>query len=343
MRLNNRKDIFSFLGTYRGFYSLIRDDSFWRDLVKRKYDIKYNINSKNQSWWELYISGDANQMCCHLQDYNARSLESKRKLLWESIQNLNRLCCRSVQFEQYGLCMEPQCEFVGCGDVFFEESESYPGHLRAHHRQARHNVILKLSPLNFMELWCYSCDGPVSIWHYGIPLEKPVSEKYMCQKILHFMTALPNHNDPILRHSIVERRRMIEQRLSLFQQNHDFSYLIEKKWFTRWIDFLIGKSNELPGPLDNSILFFPNDKQKLRHDLIIGCDYELVGRSIRAYIERVYGLQDGSNIVSGGKNNSNFYHNKKKYIFKQEMIDDYLGQPLYRGISQSALLHRNYH
>lgn len=62
-----------------------------------------------------------------------------------------------------------------------------------------------------------------------------------------------------------------------------------------------GKSNEMPGALDNSILFAPHDKQKLRHDLIIGCDYELVGRSIRAYIERVYGLENGSIIVSGGK------------------------------------------
>ncbi|CEP14375.1 hypothetical protein [Parasitella parasitica] len=301
MRLDNRKDLFSFLGTCRGFYSLIQDDSFWRDLVKRKYRIKYNIDSKYQSWWELYISGDAGQMCCHLQDYSARSLEIKRKLLWNSIENLDRLCCRNVQFEHYALCMEPQCEFIGCGDVFFERDESYPGHSRAHHHQARHNVILKLSPLNFMELWCYSCDTPIG--HYGIPLKKPVSEKYMCQKILHFMTALPDNNDLLLRQTVIERRRLIEQRLSLFQQNHDFSYLIEKKWFTRWIDFLIGKSNELPGPLDNSKLFFPDDKQKLRHDLIIGCDYELVGGSVRAYIERVYGLNEGSNIASGARDN----------------------------------------
>lgn len=56
----------------------------------------------------------------------------------------------------------------------------------------------------------------------------------------------------------------------------------------------------MPGALDNSILFFPHDRQKLRHDLIIGYDYELVGRSIRGYIERVYGLESGSYIVSGG-------------------------------------------
>lgn len=62
----------------------------------------------------------------------------------------------------------------------------------------------------------------------------------------------------------------------------------------------------MPGALDNSILFFPHDKHKLRHDLIIGCDYELVGRSIRAYIERVYGLENESCIVSGGKSTLEF-------------------------------------
>lgn len=149
-------------------YGLIQDDSFWRDLVKRKYSIKYNIT--DQSWWQLHISGDANQMCCHLQNYDLKTLESKRDLLWNSIQGLNEFCCKSIQFDQYGLCMEPQCNFIGCGDVFFEKDESYPGHLRAHHHQTHHNIILKLSPLDYMELWCYSCNSPVSIYmQYLIP------------------------------------------------------------------------------------------------------------------------------------------------------------------------------
>ncbi|KAL7328006.1 hypothetical protein PS15p_206348 [Mucor circinelloides] len=315
VRLNNRKDLFSILGSCRSLYGLIQDDSFWRDLVRRRYGIKYNI--QQQSWWQLYISGDASQMCCHLQNYDVRSLQIKRDLLWNSIQNLNGVCCRNVQFDQYGLCMESQCEFIGCGDVFFEKDESYSGHLREHHQQTQHNIVLKLSPLNFMELWCYSCNSPIG--HWGFPrIEKPIAEKYMCRDILQFMTALPPDYNPLLRLDVIERRRLIEQRLSVFQQNHDFTYLIEKRWFTKWINFLIGRSNEMPGALDNSILFFPHDKRKLRHDLIIGCDYELVGQSIRAYIERVYGLENESCIVSGG-------------------------QPLYRGISQSALLHRHYH
>lgn len=168
VRLNNRKDLFSILSSCHSLYGLIQDDSFWRDLVKRKYSIKYNIT--DQSWWQLHMSGDANQMCCHLQNYDLKTLESKRDLLWNSIQGLNEFCCKSIQFDQYGLCMEPQCDFIGCGDVFFEKDESYPGHLRAHHHQTHHNIILKLSPLNYMELWCYSCNSPVSIYmQYLIP------------------------------------------------------------------------------------------------------------------------------------------------------------------------------
>lgn len=62
--------------------------------------------------------------------------------------------------------------------------------------------------------------------------------------------------------------------------------------------FFIGKSNDLPTGLDNSKLFVD---RKLRHDLIIGVDYELVGSSVRTYIERMYGLENNSIIVSGGK------------------------------------------
>lgn len=62
----------------------------------------------------------------------------------------------------------------------------------------------------------------------------------MCRNILQFMTALPPDQNPSLRLDVIERRRLIEQRLSVFQQNHDFTYLIEKRWFTRWINFLIG-------------------------------------------------------------------------------------------------------
>ncbi|CAO3656519.1 unnamed protein product [Mucor hiemalis] len=257
-------------------------------------------------------------MCCHinLQYTNQTLLETKRQLLWQSFcRNTNQLCCGNVQFDNYGICMDPNCQFIGCGDIFFEP-EAYPGHLRTHYSQSKHNIVLKLSPLNFMEIWCYACDSPIGFW--GLPkMEKPSSEKYICREILKVLTQLPLTTKDSLQ--VIQRRRLIEQRLSVFQYNHDYTHLIEKSWFTSWVDFLIGKSDKLPLSLDNSKLF--NSNNQLRHDLIIGVDYELVGSSIRAYIERVYGTSNQSIIVSG---------------------DDFTGQPKYRAVSQSIQLHRNF-
>lgn len=97
--------------------------------------------------------------------------------------------------------MEPNCQFIGCGDIFLEP-EAYPGHLRAHNTHTKDNIVLKLSPINFMELWCDAYDGPVSIlsksdtYHssyslrvprsasesYIPKMEKPSSEKYHLEK-----------------------------------------------------------------------------------------------------------------------------------------------------------------
>lgn len=70
--------------------------------------------------------------------------------------------------------------------------------------------------------------------------------------------------------------------------------------------------------LDNARLFY---QSKLRTDLIIGVDYELVGHTIACYIERIYGLENDALIQSA---------------------QDFATQPIYRTISQSVLLHRNF-
>lgn len=159
----DRKDIFSFLSTCHHLYSFIQDDMFWRDLMNRRYNIKYK--SPNQSWWSLFKSGDGDRMCSHIQHYAIETYcYQKRILLWKSFENLNQFCCENTLYtNNYGICMEPNCQFIGCGDVFFNLDESFPGHLRHHHNITKHNVILKLSPLNFMELWCYSCNHAVRV------------------------------------------------------------------------------------------------------------------------------------------------------------------------------------
>lgn len=50
------------------------------------------------------------------------------------------------------------------------------------------------------------------------------------------MTALPLKN----RNVVLQKRRVVEQKLSYFQPHHDFTFLIEKQWFTQWTDFLRG-------------------------------------------------------------------------------------------------------
>lgn len=76
-------------------------------------------------------------------------------------------------------------------------------------------------------------------------MDKPQSEKFIVREILKYMTQLPSIHYPAERMQVTERRRLIEQRLSVFQHNHDYTYLIEKNWFMSWIDFLVGKCDSL--------------------------------------------------------------------------------------------------
>lgn len=161
MHLDSSQDILSFISTCHLYHSLISQDSFWRDLISRKFNIKYR--SPSQSWYHQLVSDNFSKMCSHIYPIHLHTILEKQVLLWQSFCiETSQLCCQHVQFDNYGLCMEPHCYFVGCGDVFFEPEESYPGHLRAHHHSTKHNVVLKMSPLNFLELWCYSCNNPVS-------------------------------------------------------------------------------------------------------------------------------------------------------------------------------------
>jgi hypothetical protein len=161
MNLDDKQDIFAFVSTCHLYHNLISQEPFWRDFIIRKFNIKYC--SPSQSWYHLLLSGDVNKMCPHITPSHLYSVFDKQSLLWQSFCTpISELCCKNLQFDNYGLCMELQCEYVGCGDVFFEPKESYPGHLRNHHVFCGHNIMLKLSPLNFMEIWCYSCNSPVS-------------------------------------------------------------------------------------------------------------------------------------------------------------------------------------
>lgn len=128
LNLNNTKDIISFTSTCSEFLLLRKDELFWRDLIHRKYQIKYCDPS--QTWWDLLISGDASSACHHLTQQHTRNLATKRPLLWyQFISNQH-------------LCLDPNCQsFMYC--------------------QQPHPIALKLSRLYFMEVWCDTCNRSI--------------------------------------------------------------------------------------------------------------------------------------------------------------------------------------
>lgn len=189
----NTRDLLSFTSVCYSFYSLKKNELFWRDLVQRKFQIRYC--DPNQSWWNLLISGDANQMCHHINYNHSAHLESNREALCQIIH----------MFYTFDICIEPHClsSYTHDDDCL------------------QHHIFLRLSSINFIELYCKACNRP---------LDQFKSEKYMSRRIIKFMTQLPFD---------IQHRRWIEQALFTNQQEK-YVFLIEKKWFTTWVNFLIG-------------------------------------------------------------------------------------------------------
>ncbi|KAI8997190.1 hypothetical protein BDB01DRAFT_845868 [Pilobolus umbonatus] len=287
--IEDRKDVSSLLRTCQKMYSYKYDNSFWKEVVTTRYNIYYCDPAI--SWWTYYISGEVENVCPHI-NLHKIDLNLKRKVMWDTFQKEETICCEELrtgykQSGNHGICLDTNCTFVGCGDAFFQP-EVKPGHLGSHHKETGHNLVLKLSPLNFMEVWCYACNNPIGYW--GFPsMAKPRSEKFVCDVLRKFMTEIPSIKDETFKMGVIQKRRWIEKQVSVVRRNHDFSHMIEKTWYTSWTNFLAGQSQEIPTALDNSSLFL-EDLKTLRTDLVASVDYELVSAAIRSYIERVYGL-----------------------------------------------------
>ncbi|KAI8141425.1 hypothetical protein BJV82DRAFT_175932 [Fennellomyces sp. T-0311] len=273
------RDSLSLLGTCKTLSQIRYDESFWREYA-RQFGIAYL--HPRQTWWQLYASGDLHKTCPHIHDRELidHSLSQKIMLLWQAL--LTGRCCDATVS---GICLHPACDFMGCGDAFFTP-ESNPGHLREHHHATGHAYVLKLSPMHFLEVWCYPCNKPVGFW--GFPsMEKPIGERYLVRRLVYsLINQLPD--DPTLKTRAIECRRDIERRLIYTQQSHEDSYIIDREWFMAWNEYIYAKSDHLPGHLTNSKLFEP--KGALRSDIELGKDFELVGGVVRSYIERVYGI-----------------------------------------------------
>lgn len=96
-----------FLSSCHKLYQLKYDQLFWRDFA-RHLGIIYR--DPQQSWWDLYATGDIFNICKHLHDARLMtSLIWKSDIFWKS---LTTKCCEQQQ-QASGLCLYPYCQFVG--------------------------------------------------------------------------------------------------------------------------------------------------------------------------------------------------------------------------------------
>ncbi|KAI9497566.1 hypothetical protein BDB00DRAFT_756131 [Zychaea mexicana] len=285
------RDSLRLLRTCKSLFQLKGDERFWRELCARQYGIAYL--HPNQTWWQLYVSGDLANTCPHIHN----------RALYNNDQH-NKGKCLHCQQKPGAMCLHPDCQFVGCGDASFIP-EANPGHVREHYHATGHAFVLKLTSLHLCEVWCFACGkgkpGNESYFHMGPSMDKPMGERYLVRRIISaVMDTLPT--DPQSKIRAIEQRRVIERRLLWSQQSHQDSYLIERKWFMAWNAFLFGKcTDRIPGHLPNRTLFVVDDDDSktlsLRSDIELGTDFELVGGVVRSYIERVYDI-DGP-VISG--------------------------------------------
>lgn len=74
-------------------------------------------------------------------------------------------------------------------------------------------------------------------------MTKSKDERYIVRQIVGYLTQLPDH-DRELRSQVLEHRRWTERRLLSSQEIVDVVNIVEKRWFMKWLDFIIGKSSK---------------------------------------------------------------------------------------------------
>ncbi|KAI9314123.1 hypothetical protein BX666DRAFT_503286 [Dichotomocladium elegans] len=267
------RSICRLLSVCRTFGMLRHNEQLWQELARR-HGIIYR--HPRQKWWELFATGDLFTICPHIHDRQLlASLKDTSLVFWQRA--MESSCCDR---QERGMCLEPGCHFIG--------------HLREHYHATEHAYVLKLSPLHFLEIWCYACNKPVGFW--GFPsIQKPMTERYLVRRVIQQLTHPPW--DHVLASRVIRWRRAIERKLMTSQRDHLDCYIVERGWFLAWNDFIRGDVDNIPAELPNHILF--DEQDDLKPSIQLGKDFELVGGLLRSYIERVYGVQ--GIIVSGCK------------------------------------------
>ncbi|KAF1799705.1 hypothetical protein FB192DRAFT_1388095 [Mucor lusitanicus] len=284
----NYEDILSFVQCNSALYSRSMSDSFWFDLC-RLHGIHYR--HPELSWRELYQSNELAKMCPHLSESLLDVIPEKKQLLWttRSLSNAGNDM----------LCLHPSCTYFGDA----KEYDAY--HCRFHHQGTRHAIVLRLSPLHTLELWCNSCvkavgfDGFATHVNHGLK-----TEHYFMKKLVQeIATSDPIEDSSALQSCIQKERQSIE--LGLYQAQfirYSNMHIVDKDWHDAWLAFISGKSTVCPGTLTNEKLFISGNSEsnalkKLDPTLTLGKDFELVGSATRWYIQRVYGIKD-NRIIS---------------------------------------------
>ncbi|KAI8097882.1 uncharacterized protein B0P05DRAFT_522483 [Gilbertella persicaria] len=266
-------DIESFVQSNIFLYQRACQDSFWSDIC-RIHGIHYC--APDTTWKALYSSGTLDKMCSHLDYSILQSVQKKKRLLWTHLQSANN----------HVMCLHPSCDFYGSSDTCHE-----------HYGQTKHALVLKLTRLHTLDIWCNSCRKTIGLDAFS-DKDRPGlrSEKYIMNRFVEDLTMISSTDSTDLRTLVIRGRQFVESHLLRYQSSQPTPHIIERNWFCSWLDFISGKTSQSPGPLTNDKLLRLDGT--LDPTLCLGQDFELIANITRWYIERIYGLHKDSRILS---------------------------------------------
>jgi hypothetical protein len=103
----------------------------------------------------------------------------------------------------------------------------------------------------------------------------------------------PSENMIVYDGSFVHNSRvemnLVSSHDSVVMGGGDECYIISADWLIRWVDFAKGISKSAPGEISNHVLIDPNNKMKLRSNIVLKKDYRPVCKYVWEYYFIGYG------------------------------------------------------
>ncbi|GAA5806261.1 hypothetical protein HPULCUR_011792 [Helicostylum pulchrum] len=239
----NGQDIVRFIQSNSALYYRAQHPSFWKHLCELN---GINYCHPDTTWKELFCSGELSTMCPHLNTnmLDPSFIKAKKQLIWSHLKN-NRETAYDTD----------------------------------HYATDKHSIILKLSSLHIMELWCNTCIG--FDYFHSDTKQGSKSESYIMKKLTKKLGSVTQEID-------TKKRQEIESDIFRIQFRNSTTHIIQKDWHTSWLLFISGKTIHHPGPLLNTKI--ARQDGSLNPALFLGKDFELIGNLTRWYIERMYGV-----------------------------------------------------